>query len=86
MPTDSDLAWRTCIDSNKPAASSYQYCEINMENKVNKDQCKYDFCKLCCVTSSQQSHVKLSSISINKCYKECGIKFMDKEDDEILPK
>ena len=69
--SDREGAWKICVESNKPASSSYQYCENLMPIKKNRDRCKYDFCRMCCVSSGEMAHIKQPYETTTKCYKYC---------------
>ena len=79
-PTDSRKEWEPCINPPTPVSSTYQYCDTNFENSVEKSFCKRDMCDLCCVSAQAMKRRVLSDESIHDCHVKCLGKFFDHHD------
>lgn len=70
-----DVSWKKCIETSTPAISIYQYCESETDDSDFQDDCKRDFCSLCCVMSDKVFSTSFDDDSITSCQKECGTTF-----------
>ena len=63
---------KLCIKVENPKTSIYSYCDENFSKNEDKQICKLDSCRLCCVTSDKIQNINLGIGILNKCFKKCA--------------
>ena len=61
-----------CINVQNPKTSIYSYCDDNFVKKREKNICKVDTCRLCCVTSDQMNNMNMGLGLLNQCFEKCA--------------
>ena len=61
-----------CIEPKNPDVSLYSHCDDNFEGLIQKQNCKIDACRICCISIDPIYHANQSEESLNDCWKKCS--------------
>ena len=65
-------SWKSCIKPSDPYNSVYIYCDKLFEKDYfQRNRCKSDMCRLCCISYEPLEKTILTNKSIDKCYTGC---------------
>jgi hypothetical protein len=70
---EKNMADRLCIEPVNPEKSLYSHCDSHFGNFVQKQNCKVDACRICCISIDPIFHASQSDENLKNCWKKCSI-------------